>query len=134
MSQQDDVMQGGMNPFEGGDEGISIAELFLIFRKRFRWFVVGLVLVLALAAGYLYYATPQYESQVSVLVEAIQRSSSFESLLDVSSSSAKIATEVELITSRSNINLALESLDLSSYHNSDGENYLNKAEIGRAHV
>ena len=130
MSQQDDVMQGGMNPFEGGDEGISIAELFLIFRKRFRWFVVGLVLVLALAAGYLYYATPQYESQVLVLVEAIQRSSSFESLLDVSSSSAKIATEVELITSRSNINLALESLDLSSYHNSDGENYLNKAVLG----
>lgn len=130
MNQSEDTMQGAMNPFEGGDEGISIAELFLIFRKRFRWFVVGLALVLGLAAGYLRLATPQYESQVSVLVEAIQRSSSFESLLDVSSSSAKIATEVELITSRSNINLALQSLDLSQYHDGDGTDYRDRSVLG----
>ncbi len=130
MNQREDAVQEGMNPYESGDEGISIAELFLIFRKRFKWFLVGLVLIVGLAAGYLKLATPQYESQVSVLVEAIQRSSSFESLLDVSSSSAKIATEVELITSRSNINLALASLDLSQYHNSDGADYRDKNVLG----
>lgn len=129
MSQQE-APQDRFNPFEDSDEGISIAELFTIFRKRFSWFVVGLVLVLALAIGYLQIATPLYESQVSVLVEAIQRSSSFESLLDVSTSSAKIATEVELITSRSNVSLALESLDLSQYHNSDGEDYQNRQVLG----
>lgn len=129
MSQQDEV-RTPIGPYEGGDEGISIAELFYIFRKRFGWFVVGLLVVLGLAIGYLQVATPQYESQVSVLVEAIQRSSSFESLLDVSSSSAKIATEVELITSRRNIAYALSGLDLSLYTNSDGNDYRDSSVLG----
>jgi uncharacterized protein involved in exopolysaccharide biosynthesis len=36
---------------DSGEEGISIAELLHIFRKRFRWFVIGLVLVVGLAVG-----------------------------------------------------------------------------------
>lgn len=129
MSQQEEL-QNTLAPYDSGDEGISIAELLHIFRKRFRWFVIGLVLVVGLAVGYLQIAVPQYESQVSVLVEPIQRSSSFESLLDVSASTTKIATEVELITSRKNIEYALGTLDLSSYHNSDGIDYRSKEVLG----
>lgn len=129
MSQQDEY-QGAMNAFDAGEEGISIAELLHIFRKRFRWFVLGLVVVVGLAIGYLQIAVPQYESQVSVLVEPIQRSSTFESLLDVSTSTTKIATEVELITSRKNIEFALGTLDLSKYHNPDGLDYRDKNVLG----
>jgi len=129
MSQQEEL-QNTLAPYDSGEEGISIAELLHIFRKRFRWFVIGLVLVVGLAVGYLQIAVPQYESQVSVLVEPIQRSSSFESLLDVSASTTKIATEVELITSRKNIEYALGTLDLSSYHNSDGIDYRSKEVLG----
>ena len=129
MSQQDEMLNT-LSPYDSGEEGISIAELLHIFRKRFRWFVIGLVLVVGLAVGYLQIAVPQYESQVSVLVEPIQRSSSFESLLDVSASTTKIATEVELITSRKNIEYALGTLDLSSYHNSDGIDYRSKEVLG----
>lgn len=129
MSQQEEL-QNTLTPYDSGEEGISIAELLHIFRKRFRWFVIGLVLVVGLAVGYLQIAVPQYESQVSVLVEPIQRSSSFESLLNVSATTTKIATEVELITSRKNIEYALGTLDLSSYHNSDGIDYRSKEVLG----
>jgi len=50
--------------------------------------------------------------------------------LDVSASTTKIATEVELITSRKNIEYALGTLDLSSYHNSDGIDYRSKEVLG----
>ncbi len=129
MSQQEEL-QSALSPYDSGEEGISIAELLHIFRKRFRWFVIGLVLVVGLAVGYLQIAVPQFESQVSVLVEPIQRSSSFESLLDVSASTTKIATEVELITSRKNIEYALDALDLSTYRNADGMDYRSKEVLG----
>lgn len=84
-----------------------------------------------LAFGYLQIAIPpQYESEVSVLVDPIQTSSSFESLMDISASSTKIATEVELITSRSNIDYALSTLDLSQYKNADGFDYRDKLVLG----
>lgn len=129
MSQQEEMLNT-LAPYDSGEEGISIAELLHIFRKRFRWFVIGLVLVVGLAVGYLQIAVPQFESQVSVLVEPIQRSSSFESLLNVSASTTKIATEVELITSRKNIEYALGTLDLASYRNADGMDYRSKDVLG----
>jgi capsular exopolysaccharide synthesis family protein len=129
MSQQEEMLNT-LAPYDSGEEGISIAELLHIFRKRFRWFVIGLVLVVGLAVGYLQIAIPQFESQVSVLVEPIQRSSSFESLLNVSASTTKIATEVELITSRKNIEYALGTLDLASYRNADGMDYRSKDVLG----
>ncbi len=129
MNQQEEF-QAGYIQGEGSEEGISISELFNIFKQRFGWFVIGLVVVLAGAIGYLYYAVPQYESQVSVLVEPIQKSSSIENLLDSSASTTKIATEVELITSRKNIDYALSTLDLDSYTNADGHAYTDKAILG----
>lgn len=129
MSQQEEMLNT-LAPYDSGEEGISIAELLHIFRKRFRWFVIGLVFVVGLAVGYLQIAVPQFESQVSVLVEPIQRSSSFESLLNVSASTTKIATEVELITSRKNIEYALGTLDLASYRNADGMDYRSKDVLG----
>lgn len=129
MSQQEEYAQS-TSPFDAGEEGISIAELLHIFHKRLRWFFVGFILVVALALGYLQIAIPQYESEVSVLVDPIQTSSSFESLMDMSASSTKIATEVELITSRSNIDYALSTLDLSQYKNADGFDYRDKLVLG----
>ncbi len=129
MSQQEEFQAGYMQG-EMQEEGISISELLHIFRQRFGWFVIGLVVVLAAAIGYLYVAVPQYESQVSVLVEPIQKSSSIENLLESSTSTTKIATEVELITSRKNIEYALSTLDLSSYTNADGLAYTDSEVLG----
>ncbi len=129
MSQQEEY-QSSVGVFNSGEEGISIADLLHIFHKRYRWFLLGFVIVVGLAFGYLQIAIPQYESEVSVLVDPIQTSSSFESLLDMSASTTKIATEVELITSRRNIEYALSSLDLSKYKNADGLDYRDKDVLG----
>ena len=129
MSQQEEF-QTGYNQGEMNEEGISISELLHIFRQRFGWFVIGFIVVLTAAIGYLYYAVPQYESQVSVIVEPIQKSSSIENLLGSSTSTTKIATEVELITSRKNIEYALSTLDLSSYFNADGDTYADRDILG----
>lgn len=129
MSQQEEN-QSGYNQLDGGEEGISISELFHIFRQRLGWFVIGFVVVVVAAIGYLQLAVPQYESQLSVLVEPIQKSSSIENFLESSASTTKIATEVELITSRKNIEYALGTLDLTSYKDSDGLSYANKEVLG----
>ncbi|MFA6682220.1 MAG: polysaccharide biosynthesis tyrosine autokinase, partial [Sphaerochaeta sp.] len=84
----------------------------------------------ALAIGYLYFAVPLYESQVSVLVDPIQKSSSIENLLGGSANTTKIATEVELITSRKNIEYALSTLNLASYTDADGNAYADSAILG----
>ncbi|MDT4762338.1 polysaccharide biosynthesis tyrosine autokinase [Sphaerochaeta sp. PS] len=129
MSQQEEN-QSGYNQLDGGEEGISISELFHIFRQRLGWFVIGFVVVVVAAIGYLQLAVPQYESQLSVLVEPIQKSSSIENFLESSASTTKIATEVELITSRKNIEYALGTLDLTSYKDGDGLSYANKEVLG----
>lgn len=106
------------------EEGISIKELLHIFRIRFGWFLGCFIVVVALAFFYLQRTVPQYESQVTILVEPIQTSSSIESLMMGSSTgSTKIATEVELVTSRKNIDQALSSLNLDSYMDSEGIPY-----------
>lgn len=116
-----DTVQMTTNPME---EGISIKELLHIFRIRFGWFLGCFVIVVALAIVYLHYTVPEYESQVTILVEPIQTSSSIESLImGNTTGSTKIATEVELITSRKNIEQALSSLDLSRYRNNEGLSY-----------
>ncbi len=107
------------------EEGISISELWEIFKSRFTWFITTLVLVVVAAVIYLQYIIPQYSSTVTVLVEPITTSSSLDDLMltNLSSSSSKISTEVELLKSRTNIDAALALLDLSKYKDSVGIPY-----------
>ncbi|AEV30699.1 capsular exopolysaccharide biosynthesis protein [Sphaerochaeta pleomorpha str. Grapes] len=122
--------QTGQNIYDNNDEGISLSELLKIFKHHFKWFLFGFFLVVGMAVVYLQLAIPQYESGVSVLVDPIQKSSSIENLLESSASSTKIATEVELITSRKNIEFALSTLDLDSYKNAEGDSYSNREVLG----
>ncbi|MCH3916738.1 MAG: polysaccharide biosynthesis tyrosine autokinase [Spirochaetia bacterium] len=108
------------------EEGISLSELFHIFRERFRWFLLVLILSMGAAVAYLYFVIPTYQATVSVLVDPVQKSSSLEDLMSSSltgGSSTKIQTEVALLTSRKTLSSALATLDLSSYTNADGESY-----------
>lgn len=107
------------------EEGISISELWEIFKSRFTWFITTLVLVIVAAVIYLQYIIPQYSSTVTVLVEPITTSSSLDDLMltNLSSSSSKISTEVELLKSRTNIDAALALLDLTQYKDSVGIPY-----------
>jgi len=103
-------------------EGLSIAELLHILKTRMRWIIVTFLFVMAAASGYLYYVTPQYESSVTLLVDSLQKGSDIESVL-LGQSTQKISTEVELTLSRTNIQQALELLDLSQYRDEEGNPY-----------
>lgn len=103
---------------------ISLRELLRILLLRYIWVIAVFAVVMAGVVFYLQITTPQYESEVTVLVESLQKSSAIEDLIS-GQSSTKISTEVELILSDRNINAALALLDLSSYRNKDGVDYQN---------
>ena len=99
------------------EEGISLGELFSILKNHLLACFLGFVIVVAIGVGYLYTTVPQYESTATILVDPIKASSNIDSLFSSDgSSSKKIATEAELLSSSSNVSHALAMLDLSSYH------------------
>jgi capsular exopolysaccharide synthesis family protein len=110
-------------------EGMSIKELLHILKVRLLWIILVFILVVAASVGYLQYVTPMYESQVTILVESLQKGSDFESML-LGQSNTKISTEVELTLSRSNIEKALGKLDLANYATEDGISYATEGVVG----
>ncbi|WP_422479768.1 GumC family protein [Pleomorphochaeta sp. DL1XJH-081] len=106
-------------------EGMSIKELLHILKVRLLWIIIAFVLVVSAAIGYLQYVTPMYESEVTMLVESLQNSSSFESLM-LGQTTSKISTEVELALSRTNIETALTKLDLAQYTDVEGRSYVDR--------
>ncbi len=106
------------------EDEISLYEIFsILVRKKFLICLFFVVFV-ALAVGYIFIATPIYEADATMMVTPLNQSSAVSSLLEgFSSSSSKITTEVELLTSRRNIENALSLLDLSSYYDKDGLPY-----------
>lgn len=121
MNQQKSKEQDGITPTEDSDDDISITKILLILRKRFKWFVTTFLLFLLLAGAYAYFKDGgDYQSQATILIKGAQ---SLKSSSTSSITNTNIASEIELITSRENVLRALESLDLSTYHNHKGESY-----------
>lgn len=114
---------------EDSQEGMSIKELLHILKVRMLWIIIVFILVVAAAIGYLQYVTPMYESQVTILVESLQKGTDFESML-LGQGTTKISTEVELTLSRSNIQSALDKLDLSRYVTENGISYATEGAVG----
>ncbi len=114
------VQQSAMEEMQ---EGMSIKELLHILKIRLWWIIGVFVLVVVGAIIYLQQVTPMYESEVTILVDSLQKGGSgLESML-MGQSTTKISTEVELTLSRSNIQSALAKLDLTQYKDEDGEEY-----------
>ena len=108
------------------EQEISISQLLGIVKQRRVWIYVFFVLALAIAIFYLRVTDPTYEAHATALVEPISNATSIESLLTASTSSSKIDTEVQLITSTTNLQNALDMLDLSKYLDPDGIPYSEK--------
>ena len=124
-----DTLQDNQNEYGREQEGLSISELLHILKVRIHWIIITFILVVAAAAVYLQTVTPMYESEVTLLVDSLQKGTDIESVL-LGQSTQKISTEVELTLSRTNINQALNSLDLSLYQSEDGESYTNPVVLG----
>ena len=96
-----------------------------VFRKKFMIAAIIIVAV-AFAVVYLQVADPVYESKATVMVSSLSSESlSLSSLMSgfTGGSSTEIATEVALLTSRTTVQSALDSLDLGRYVNPDGIPY-----------
>ena len=111
---------------ERDEQEISISQLLGIVKQRRVWIYLFFILAVGAAIFYLKITDPTYEATASALVEPISNATSIESLLTSSSSSSKIDTEVQLITSSTNLQNALDRLDLSQYLDPDGVPYSEK--------
>ena len=109
-----------------GEQEISISQLLGIVKQRRVWIYVFFVFALAAAIFYLRVTDPTYKASATALVEPISNATSIESLLTSSTSSSKIDTEVQLITSTTNLQNALNMLDLTHYLDPDGVPYSEK--------
>ncbi len=93
---------------------ISLKEILRIIINRKWWLILTFILVVSGVVAYLYQATPIYQSSATLWIEPSQSGSSFEDLFAIQAggSSTKIATEVEIIKSRRNLEKIIEELDL----------------------
>ncbi len=108
------------------EQEISITQILGIIKQRRVWIYLFFVVACALAFFYLKITNPTYEASSTALVEPISNATSIESLLTSSTSSTKIDTEIQLITSTSNLQNALDKLDLTKYLDPDGIPYSEK--------
>ncbi len=114
------------------EQEISITQILGIIKQRRIWIYLFFVLACALAFVYLKMTDPTYEASATALVEPLSNATSIESLLTSSTSSTKIDTEIQLITSASNLQNALDKLDLSKYSDYDGVPYSEKELSGKS--
>ena len=105
------------------EQEISITQILGIIKQRRVWIYLFFVIACALAVFYLKITDPSYQASATALVEPISNATSIESLLTSSTSSTKIDTEIQLITSSSNLQNALDKLDLTKYLDPDGIPY-----------
>ena len=104
-----------MNQTNGDDyRELTLEDILRMFKKRFLLFFVVVVGVVVATGIYLFLATPIYEASVTIKVDPATRSSIdiFTAGLTGTTSSRDIATEIELIKSRSNFETVIERLDL----------------------
>ena len=96
-----------------------------VFRKKLM-ICLFIIAALAIAVAYLFVADPVYEASATVMVSSLSgEGSDISSLLSgfAGGGSTDIATEVALLTSRTTMDNALSSLDLSRYTDPDGVRY-----------
>jgi capsular exopolysaccharide synthesis family protein len=93
---------------------ISLGDILRILRKRKWWIIITFLLAVSGVMFYLYTATPIYSSSATLWIEPSSGSSTIGDIfsLQAASGSTKIATEVEIIKSRRNLEKLIRRLDL----------------------
>lgn len=115
------------------EDELTLEDILHIFKKRFWWFFLTVVITVAITITYLFLTTPIYEASVTLKIES-QQSSSISDIFtsQISSSRPEISTEVELIKSRTNIEKVVDDLNLVEYFKNKSE--YSKTEITKQDV
>lgn len=121
-----------MEKNEYTEEGISLQELFNIIIKKFYIVILFVIISMIIAFFYLKYATYEYQTSITILIDPIKKSSTIGKILssDFFDSNNDISTEIQLLTNISNLNKAANKLDLTQYKDSKGLDYSNPSAIG----
>jgi len=102
---------------ENFEEELSFEDIIKIFKKRFWWFFLTVVITAVITLIYIFTATPIYEASATIKVEPSSTSSPIGDLFGMQAGgSSEISTEVELIKSRRNLQKVIEELDLVEYY------------------
>ena len=105
------------------DMEIDLIKLFKDVLSRLWIIIISFIVCVAATVFYLLNTTPIYEASASMMVEPLS-DTSISSLFEAGfSSSSDIATELEILNSRSTYENAIRKLDLSRYTTSDGIRY-----------
>ncbi|GAB6190165.1 exopolysaccharide transport family protein [Marinitoga arctica] len=117
------------------EEELTLEDIIHIFKKRFWWFFLTVVITVALTLVYLFTTTPIYEASVTLKIES-QQSSSISDIFSsqLTSSRPEISTEVELIKSRTNIEKVINDLNLVEYFKNKVEDEKAKKEINKYNI
>jgi len=95
---------------------LSLEDIIYMIKRRFWWGFFTVLAVVVLTLAYLFFATPQYTSSVTIKVNPSSQSSSVSSLfsegLPGMGGGSDISTEIELIKSKTNLEQVVKRLDL----------------------
>ncbi|RAO99215.1 sugar tyrosine-protein kinase [Petrotoga sp. 9PW.55.5.1] len=102
---------------------LTFEDILNIFKKRFWWFFLTVVVTVTITLLYLLNATPIYEATSTLKIDPVQQSSVADIFgVQMGGSSSKISTEIELIKSRRNLEQVIENLNLMEYFKAKSEN------------
>ena len=97
-------------------EEIDLKEILLKALDHWHWFVVGSILAIAMALGYLWWATPIYEVQGTVVIDEEGQPSvnlgGLEQVLSMRAPKGNLDNEIEILQSYSSILTTIEELGL----------------------
>ena len=102
---------------------ISIMDLVKAVISRIWMVALSFLVFVLLVVVYLLNATPVYEVTERIMVQSSEKSSDLSSLLSLSGQSTDIQNDIEILTSKSTFQMALDSLDLDNYVSENGEKY-----------
>ena len=95
---------------------LSLEDILFMLKRRFWWGFFTVVLVVAATVAYLLIAIPQYTSTVTIKVNPTSQSSSVSNIFSGGipgmGASQDISTEIELIKSRTNMEMVIRQLNL----------------------
>jgi capsular exopolysaccharide synthesis family protein len=102
---------------------LTFEDILKIFKKRSWWFLLTVVVTVAITLIYLFNATPIYEANTTLKIDSSKQSSVADIFgTQMGSTSSKISTEIELIKSRRNLEKVIDNLNLMEYFQAISEN------------
>lgn len=114
------------------EEEVSLIEIFFHYFRYWPWFIISVIICVAIAWGYLRYATPQYKVVAKVLIKDDRKGKISDDLsafsdLGIITRSSNLDNEIEVIKSKSLMQQVKTKLNL-------GVNYIKEGRVKQVDI